>query len=86
MEQVKPKRAALFAIAACLIGMVIGLTVTLAVLSGQRAIPSSGSIVAVPFGIFPCSEAATLRTFSGSHIKQKLVGHSLPTNRAISCS
>ena len=82
MEQVKPKRAALFAIAACLIGMVIGLTVTLAVLSGQRAIPSSGSIVAVNIGMY----SATLRTFSGSHIKQKLVGHSLPTNRAISCS
>ena len=58
MEQVNPKRAALFAIAACLIGMAIGSTVTLAVLSGQRAIPSSGSIVAVNIGMYSDSTCA----------------------------
>ena len=52
MEQVNPKRVIMFAVAACLIGMAIGSTVTLAVLNVQRAIPSSGLVVAVNFGVY----------------------------------
>jgi len=44
MEQVNAKRVAIFVVSACLIGMVVGSAVTLAVLNVQRAIPSSGII------------------------------------------
>jgi fructose-specific phosphotransferase system IIC component len=54
MEQVNPKRVIIFAVAACLIGIAIGSTVTLAVLNVQRAIPSSGMAVAFNVGI--CDE------------------------------
>lgn len=63
MEQVNPKRAAMFAIVACLIGMAIGSTVTLAVLNAQRAIPSSGLVVAVNVGVYSDS-ACTLNLTS----------------------
>jgi archaellum component FlaG (FlaF/FlaG flagellin family) len=56
MEEVNAKRAAIFVVAACLIGMVVGSAVTLAVLSVQRAITSSGLIVAVNVGVY--SDAA----------------------------
>ena len=56
MEQVSPKRAVLFAVVTCLIGMVVGSAVTLAVLNVQRAIPSSGLVVAVNVGVY--SDAA----------------------------
>jgi len=38
MEQVNAKRVAIFVVSACLIGMVVGSAVTLAVLNAQRAI------------------------------------------------
>jgi len=47
MEQVNAKRAVIFVLAASLIGMAVGSAVTLAVLNVQRAIPSSGLVVAV---------------------------------------
>ena len=56
MEQVNAKRVAIFVVSACLIGMVVGSAVTLAVLNVQRAIPSSGMVVAVNVGIY--SDAA----------------------------
>ena len=43
MEQVNAKRVAIFVVSACLIGMVVGSAVTLAVLNVQRAILSSYS-------------------------------------------
>ena len=52
MEQLNAKRVAIFVVSACLIGMVVGSAVTLAVLSVQRAIPSSGMIVAVNVGVY----------------------------------
>ena len=52
MEQVNAKRAAIFVVPACLIGMVVGSAVTLAVLNVQRAIPSSGLVVAVNVGVY----------------------------------
>jgi hypothetical protein len=51
MEQVNAKRVAIFVVSACLIGMVVGSAVTLAVLNVQRAIPSSGLVVAVNVGV-----------------------------------
>jgi hypothetical protein len=56
MEQVNAKRVAIFVVSACLIGMVVGSAVTLAVLNVQRAIPSSGMVVAVNVGVY--SDAA----------------------------
>ena len=56
MEQVNPKRALMLVVVACLIGMAIGSTVTLAVLNVQRAIPSTGLVVAVNVGVY--SDAA----------------------------
>ena len=56
MEQVNAKRVAIFVVSACLIGMVLGSAVTLAVLNVQRAIPSSGLVVAVNVGVY--SDAA----------------------------
>ena len=50
MEQVNAKRVALFVIAACLVGMLVGSAVTFAVLNVQRAIPSSGLVVTVNVG------------------------------------
>lgn len=59
MEQVSPKRAVVFAVTACLVGAVLGSTVTLAVMNVQRAIPSSGLVVAVNVGVYSDS-ACTL--------------------------
>ena len=56
MEQVNAKRVAIFVLSACLIGMIVGSAVTLAVLNVQRAIPSSGLVVAVNVGVY--SDAA----------------------------
>ena len=47
---------AIFVVAACLIGMVAGSAVTLAVLNVQRAIPASGVVVTVNVGVY--SDAA----------------------------
>jgi hypothetical protein len=52
MEQVNAKRVAIFVVSACLIGMVVGSAVTLAVLNVQRAIPSSGLVVAINVGVY----------------------------------
>ena len=52
MEQVNAKRVAIFVVSACLIGMVVGSAVTLAVVNVQRAIPSSGLVVAVNVGVY----------------------------------
>ena len=52
MEQVNAKRVAIFVVSACLIGMVVGSAVTLAVLNVQSAIPSSGMVVAVNVGVY----------------------------------
>ena len=52
MEQLNATRVALFVVSACLIGMVVGSAVTLAVLNVQRAIPSSGMVVAVNVGVY----------------------------------
>lgn len=49
----------LFVISACLIGMVMGSAVTLAVLNVTRAISSSGLVVAVNVGVYSDS-ACTL--------------------------
>jgi len=56
MEQVNAKRVALFVVAACLVGMLVGSAVTFAVLNVQRAIPSTGLVVAVNVGVY--SDAA----------------------------
>ena len=56
MEQVNAKRAVMFILAACLVGMAVGSAVTLAVVNVQRAIPSSGLVVAVNVGVY--SDAA----------------------------
>ena len=56
MEQVNAKRAVMFVVAACLVGMAVGSALTLAVLNVQRAIPSSGLVVAVNVGVY--SDAA----------------------------
>ena len=63
MEKVNPKRAAIFAMATCLIGMVVGSAVTLAILNVQRSIPSSGMVVAVNVGVYSDS-ACTLNLTS----------------------
>jgi len=52
MEQVNAKRVAIFVVSVCLIGMVVGSAVTLAVLNVQRAILSSGMVVAVNVGVY----------------------------------
>ena len=56
MEQINAKRVAIFVVSACLVGMVVGSAVTLAVLNVQRAIPSTGLVVAVNVGVY--SDAA----------------------------
>ena len=56
MEQVNAKRVALFVVAACLVGMVVGSAVTFAALNVQRAIPSSGLVMNVNVGVY--SDAA----------------------------
>ena len=63
MEQVNAKRVAIFVVSACLIGMVVGSAVTLAVLNVQRAIPSSGLVVAINVGVYSDS-ACTLNLTS----------------------
>lgn len=63
MKQVNAKRTAIFVVAACLIGMALGSAVTLAVLNVQRAIPSSGLVVAVNVGVYSDS-ACTLNLTS----------------------
>jgi len=52
MEQVNAKRVAIFVVSAYLIGRGVGSAVTLAVLNVQRAIPSSGMVVAVNVGVY----------------------------------
>jgi len=52
MEQVNAKRVAIFVVSACLIGMVVGSAVILAVLNVQRAIPSPALVVAVNVGVY----------------------------------
>ena len=56
MEKVNAKRAVMFVVAAWTGGMLVGSAVTLAVLNVQRAIPSSGLVVAVNVGVY--SDAA----------------------------
>src|SRR3989337_1309896 len=56
MEQVNAKLVALFVVAACLVGIIVGSAVTFAVLNVQRAIPSTGLVVAVNVGVY--SDAA----------------------------
>ena len=56
MEQVNAKRAIMLVVAACLVGMLVGSALTLAALSAQRAIPSSGLVVAVNVEVY--SDAA----------------------------
>ena len=63
MEQVNAKRVVIFVVSACLVGMVVGSAVTLAVLNVQRAIPSSGIVVAVNVGVYSDS-ACTLNLTS----------------------
>jgi hypothetical protein len=63
MEQVNAKRAAIFVVAACLIGMVVGSAATLAVLNVQIPIPSAGLVVAVNVGVYSDS-ACTLNLTS----------------------
>src|SRR3972149_4448739 len=63
MKQVNAKRVALFVVAACLVGMLVGSAVTFAVLNVQRAIPSSGMVVAVNVGVYSDS-ACTLNLTS----------------------
>ena len=58
MDPANPRRILLFVSAACLVGMAVGSAVTLAVLNVQRAIPTSGSIVAVNVGVFSNSGCA----------------------------
>ena len=52
MEQVKAKNAALFMVAACLVGMAAGSALTSAFLSQQRSIPSTGLVLAVNLGVY----------------------------------
>mgnify|MGYP000140782920 CR=1 FL=1 len=52
MEQVNAKRAVMLVVVACLVGMAVGSAVTLAVLNVQRAIPSTGLVVAVNVGVY----------------------------------
>jgi hypothetical protein len=52
MEQVNSKRVAIFVVSACLIGMIVGSAVSLAALNVQKAIPSSGTVVAVNVGVY----------------------------------
>lgn len=58
LEQVNAKRVALFVVAACLVGMLVGSAVTFAVLNVQRAIPSTGLVVAVNVGVYSDSACA----------------------------
>ncbi len=59
LEQVNSKTVSFLLVAACLVGMVVGSGLTLAVLNVQRTIPSSGLVVAVNVGVFSDS-ACTL--------------------------
>ncbi len=52
MEQANPKHIILFVAVAALAGMVVGSAVTLALLSTNRAIPSTGTVTAVGVGIY----------------------------------
>jgi hypothetical protein len=63
MEQVNAKHAIMFVVVACQVGMAVGSAVTLAVLSVQRAIPSSGLVVAVNVGVYS-DAACTLNLMS----------------------
>ena len=63
MEQVNAKRVLMFVVAACLVGMVVGSAVTMAVLNEKRAIPTSGSVVAVNVAVYSDS-ACTLNLTS----------------------
>ena len=63
MDTANPRRLLLLVSAACLVGMVVGSAVTLAVLNVQRAIPTVGSVVAVNVGVYSDS-ACTLNLTS----------------------
>ena len=78
MEQVNAKRAIMLVVAACLVGMLVGSAVTLAVLNVQRAIPSSGMVVAVNVGVY--SDAAftlNLTSIDWGRTPTTLAQHSL---------
>src|SRR3989337_2086476 len=78
MEQVNAKRVALFVVAACLVGMIVGSAVTFAVLNVQGAIPSTGLVVAVNVGVY--SDAActlNLTSIDWGRTPTTLAQHSL---------
>ena len=52
MEKANARVPLLIVGAACLIGMALGSTLTFALLTSQRAIPSTGLVVAVDVGVF----------------------------------
>ena len=76
MEQVNAKRVAIFVVSACIIGMVVGSAVTLAVLNVQRAIPSSGLVVAVNVGVY--SDAACTQNLTSIDWGSVYPGGSVP--------
>jgi len=78
MEEVNAKRAVIFVVSACLIGMIVGSAVTLAVLNVQRAIPSSGLVIAINVGGY--SDAActlNLTSIDWGRTPTTLAQHSL---------
>ena len=62
--------AALVVAAACLVGMAVGSALTFALLTSQRAIPSTGLVVSVGFGVFSdegCSQNLTSIDWGSVH-------------------
>ena len=52
MDKVNARVAVLVVAAACLVGMAVGSALTFAFLTSQRAIPSTGMVLAVNVGVF----------------------------------
>lgn len=52
MQPLNPKRAMLVAVAACLIGMIVGAAVTVAVIQRSYSIPTTGMVVGINIGVF----------------------------------
>ena len=52
MEKANARVSVLIVLAACLVGMALGSALTFAILTSQRAIPSTGVVLAVNVGVY----------------------------------
>lgn len=75
MEKVNARVSFLLFATACLVGMAFGSALTFAFLSSQRAIPSTGLVVAVDVGVFSdvaCTQNLTSIDWGSVHSSESI--------------